>query len=60
MLLWRLITYYLILAYGFIMYILFEKGNKTTASNVNEIEVKVVELNEENLVNEEDSDKISE
>lgn len=28
MLLWRLITYYLILAYGFIMYVLFERGNK--------------------------------
>ena len=28
MLLWRLITYYLILVYGFVMYILFERGNK--------------------------------
>ena len=28
MLLWRMITYYFIMVYGFIMYILFERGNK--------------------------------
>lgn len=28
MLLWRLVTYYFLMAYGFIMYILFERGNK--------------------------------
>ncbi len=28
MLLWRLLTYYFLMAYGFIMYILFERGNK--------------------------------
>lgn len=29
MLLWRLITYYFLMAYGFVMYILFERRNKT-------------------------------
>lgn len=28
MLLWRLITYYFLMGYGFIMYILFERGNR--------------------------------
>ena len=28
MLLWRLVTYYFLMAYGFVMYILFERGNK--------------------------------
>ena len=28
MLLWRLITYYLVIAYGFIMYMLFERSNR--------------------------------
>lgn len=51
MLLWRFLTYYLVIIYGFVMYLLFEKGNKIK-NNIDNNEMVIEASNDTGIIDE--------